>query len=102
MSEALSYGYSVVLRSDIPALEVELLGHFCSRITTKQGGSLLHFFCTEINLSHPFYVEMETFTPNATATRPMRIPHHYVFLISGSDSNPSPIGFFANIGGGAG
>jgi hypothetical protein len=87
--------YSVVLRSDIPALEAELLSHFCGRITSKTGGGvLLHFLCTEIALSHPCYVEMTTFKLNDEVTRPMKIPHHYVFLISEwSDSGRFPIGF---------
>jgi hypothetical protein len=85
--------YSVILRSDIPALEAELLSHFCSPITSKTGEALLHFLCTEIDPSHPFYVRMTTFKPKAEFTRPIQIPHHYVFLISGSDSDPYPIGF---------
>jgi len=96
MSEELTWSdakYSVVLRSNIPANEVELLEHFCCRITTKQGDALLHFLCTDIELSHPCYVEMKTFKPKAEVIHILQIPHHYVFLISGSDSEPFPIGF---------
>jgi hypothetical protein len=85
--------YSVVLRSDIPTLEAELLSHFCDGITSKTGGALLHFLCTAIDLSHPSYVGMTTFKLGADYTHPVQIPHHYVFLISGSASDPYPIGF---------
>jgi hypothetical protein len=85
--------YSVVLRSNIPANEVELLEHFCIRIITKQGDALLHFLCTELDLSNPCYIAMKTFKPKAELTHPVQIPHHYVFLISGSESEPFPIGF---------
>jgi hypothetical protein len=93
MKAKLNDKYSVVLRSDIPALEAELLRQFCCRITNGQGQSLLHFLCTEIDLSHPFFVGMETFKPGAETTHPVRIPHHYVFLISGAEWASPPIGF---------
>jgi hypothetical protein len=85
--------FSVVLRSNIPPNELELLAHFCCTIVAKQGEVLVHFLCTEIDLSHPFYITMETFKPKAEFTHFVRIPHHYVFLISGSESRPFPIGF---------
>src|SRR5271168_4793099 len=85
--------YSVVIRSDIPSLEAELLSHFCNRITSKTGSSLLHFLCTDVDLSRPCYVGMTTFKLKDQLTRPVQIPHHYVFVISGSVSDPCPIGF---------
>ena len=85
--------YSVVLRSNIPANEVELLEHFCSRIITKQGDALLHFLCTEIDLSNLCCIAMKTFKLEGKSTHPVQIPHHYVFLISGSEAEPFAIGF---------
>ena len=56
------------------------LGHYC--------------LCMTVNLSHHVYIEMESFKPGDTDTHPLRIPHHFVFLISGAESS-SPIGFLA-------
>ena len=86
--------YSVVLRSDISARDRELLEHFCCKITSKTSDPLLHFLCTKIDLSHHYYIEMETFKPSDEHTHPLRVPHHYVFLISGAESRP-PIGFLS-------
>lgn len=87
--------YSVVLRSDLPQRERELLEQVCGKIVGGSGHDLLHFRCTSINLAHGFYIEMETFKPGDTQTHPVRVPHHLVFLISGSD-NKASIGFTSN------
>lgn len=86
--------YSVVLRSDLPPREKELLNEFCGKIGSSDGDMLLHFRCTKIDLSRNFYIEMESFKPGDEFTHPVRVPHHYVFLISGDDSR-QPIGFLA-------
>jgi hypothetical protein len=54
--------YSVVLRSDLPPRERNLLENTC-KITSDSGPDLLYFQCTEIDLSDPFYIEMQTFKP---------------------------------------
>ncbi len=84
--------YSVVLRADLPPLEREMLELFCGKILSRSGESLLHFNCTRIDASHHAFLEMETFGPDDTETHPMRIPYHYIFLISG-DQSKSPPGF---------
>ena len=94
MATVLTPRFSVVLRSDLPPRERELFEHFCCNITSPAGGHLLHFLCSEVDTSHPFYIEMETFKPSDTQTHPIRIPHHLVMLISGADSR-APIGFLA-------
>lgn len=89
----LSPTFSVVLRGDIPPRETELLSQLCAgKIVSQTGDSLLHFQCTKIDVSHHFYIEMETFRSGDTSTHPVRIPHHYVLLISGDETRPS-IGF---------
>ncbi|MDF2435261.1 MAG: hypothetical protein JWP44_4892 [Mucilaginibacter sp.] len=92
----LSPTYSVVLRSDIPPLERELLEHFCAKIISRSGEPLLHFLCTKIDLSHFHYIAMETFTSGAEDTHPVHVPHQYVLLISGDEARPS-IGFLADL-----
>jgi len=94
MSE-LTQTYSVVLKADLPSRERELLEHLCCKITSSDGGVLLHFQCTKIDVSHHFYIQMETFKPGDKITHPVKIPHHYVFLISGDESRP-PIGFLGH------
>jgi hypothetical protein len=61
---------------------------------SKSGQVLLHFTCTNIDTSHDHYLRMDTFKSGADEfTCPIRIPHHYVLMISGDNANPSPIGF---------
>lgn len=87
--------YSVVLRSDLHPPERELLGQLCCRLKLSDGGGeLLHFLCTQIDLSHHYLVQMETFRPGDVRTNPISIPHHYVSLISGADAE-APIGFLS-------
>lgn len=90
------YVYSVVLRDAIPIREKELLGVLCCKITHDEYGDLLHFMCTSIDLTHPIYLQMETFKLGNTSTHPIKIPHHYVFLNSGSEDTPE-IGFLAKV-----
>ena len=54
----------------------------------------MEFRCTKIDVSHHSYIEAETHRPGAEGVFPVRLPHHYVFLIAGSEDRPS-IGFFA-------
>jgi hypothetical protein len=89
---ALPEQFSVVFRSDLRERDRELLEQFCGEIAGGPGPDLLHFRCTSISLAHHFYIEMETFKPGDSQTHPVRVPHHFVFLISGSDSKAS-IGF---------
>ena len=88
--------YSVVLRDGIPIREKELLGHLCDKITNEEHGDLLHFRCTNIDLTHPIYLQMDTFKSGDVSTHPIKIPHHYIFLISGSEDT-SEIGFLAKV-----
>lgn len=74
-------------------MELELLEHFCHKITARSGGeSLLGFLCTRIDVSHHSYIEMETIHPADQALSVVRIPHHLVFLIHGAADRPS-LGF---------
>jgi len=85
--------YSVILRSGLPPREAEFLEIFCGKITSASGeDDLLHFLCTKVDTSHPTYIEMETFHPVEKALSVVRIPHHFVLLIDGSEERPS-IGF---------
>ncbi len=88
--------YSVVLTSELPPAERELLEHLCCKITTKSEGDLLHFQCTKIDTSHFNYIQMETFKTGDKDTHPIQVQHRYVLLISGSESHPS-IGFVTNV-----
>jgi len=84
--------YDVVLHSDLPPRGRDLREHACCNITSDSGPDLLHFLCTEIDLSHPFYIATQTFKPGGESTHPLRIPH-FVFLISGSEEQRASIGF---------
>ena len=86
--------FSVVLRHDLPETELELLSYYAGMLVSKSGQVLLHFTCTNIDATHGYYLKMDTFKSGADeSTCPIRIPHHFVLMISGDNSNPSPIGF---------
>lgn len=88
--------YSVILKSDIPSVERELLRRYCHEIHGDDGSTLLHFLCTGIDLSHPAYVEMQTFAPKSDTTSIIRIPHAYVLMIDGGVKKTG-IGFMNNL-----
>ena len=88
--------YSVVLRADLPPAERHLLERFCSVIDDGRGNLLLSLLCTRIDLSHAYYIEVETFKVSEAATHTLKFPHHLVFLISGAEFD-APIGFTAEV-----
>jgi hypothetical protein len=92
--DALKPSYDVILRQDLPPRERELLAGICCELSAPDGGSLLHFLCTRIDLSHHVFAELDVFRPGDAAIRSIRIPHHFIFLISGNAAD-LPIGFTA-------
>ena len=88
-----SYKYSVLLKSGLPPREKELLNIFCFKLVSQsKGEDLLYFRCTQIDVSHHSYIEMEILHPDDLTLSVLRVPHHWVFLIRGSEDKPS-IGF---------
>lgn len=86
--------HSVVLRSGITPADVQMLRTFCATINLESGEEVLHFYCTQVDVSHHIYIEMKTFLPHQEGEFLVRIPHHYVLMIDGSEERPS-IGFGA-------
>ena len=86
--------YSVVIRSGLPPRDKEFLTIFACGIITPdaEGEALIHFQCTKIDVSHHNYIEMETFRHGDSKTSPLKIPHHLVLAIHGSDQRPH-VGF---------
>ena len=85
--------YSVILKSGLPAREVEFLRIYCGVISSPSGGEpLMHLPCNQIDASHHMYIEIETVRQKDQAIFVIRIPHHYVLLIDGSAKRPS-LGF---------
>jgi hypothetical protein len=87
----------VVLRGDLRPPERELIGQYCWPIRREGGGddALLQLLCTEIDLSHGYFLQMQTIRPDEEPTLPLSIPHHFVALILGADED-SPIGFLTD------
>lgn len=82
--------YSVIIRSDIPDRELEFLNLFCHSITSPTGGpDLREFRCTKVDVLHHNYIEIETIVPSDQSLTVLRIPHHLVFLIVGSETRPA-------------
>jgi hypothetical protein len=92
MTDEFKSNFSVLLKVDLPATEIELLSHYARRVISSQGLELLHFDCVNIDTSHHYYLSMETFKPGEDLMYPLWIPHHYVFMITGGDDRPG-IGF---------
>ena len=88
--------YNVVLRSDIPERDFNFLLKHCSPVAGPDGKPMLHFWCTQLDTSHPYYLQIDTFKSGDTVAYPVQIPHHFVFLISGSQ-RANPIGFTASL-----
>jgi hypothetical protein len=85
--------YRVVLRGDLRVPERELVGQYCWPIGRDgRTEELLQLLCTEIDLSHAYFLQMQTIRPDEERTLPLSIPHHFVVLILGADEDP-PIGF---------
>ena len=88
--QTLSPTYSVVIKNGIPDMERRLIEQFCCKITSQKNEQyLLHFLCTRIDLSHHAYLEMDTFRLEDKTLATVRIPHHYVLMIDGSEERPS-------------
>lgn len=84
--------YRVVLRGDLKPPEREVIGQFCGTIKTDGGCEVLQLLCTEIDLSHAYFIQMQIIKPDEDRACPVSIPHHFVVLILGADEDP-PIGF---------
>ena len=88
--------YSVVLRANLPARELEFLSHWCNKLVSETGEELLHFLCTRIDTTHHFYISLDTFKHGDEFAHSVQIPHQFVFFISGSDY-PKGIGFTSSV-----
>jgi len=88
--------YNVVLRADLPPAERRLLERFCSKIEDGWGEQLMTLTCTRIDVSHAYYIEVETLKPSEAVTHTLKFPHHLVFRISGAEFD-APIGFAAEV-----
>jgi hypothetical protein len=77
-AEILKSNHSVILKADLPELEIELLSHYARRVVSESGKGLLHFACTKINSSHHYYLSIESFLPGTDITDTLLIPHNYV------------------------
>jgi hypothetical protein len=89
--------YSVIIKSGLPSREFELFKRLGCTVHNEQGEELIHFMCTSVDLSHHVYLEMEVFQPEDEFAHPLRVPHHYVLMISGAEGR-KPIGFLAKLG----
>ena len=77
--------YVVVLRSNIPQKELNLLEHYCFKMVSPQDEILFYFRCSEIDVSHHSYIEMKTYQPDSEGvprsiavapTQKYRLPLH--------------------------
>ena len=82
----------------------ELLEQFCSKITSAKDSKnyLLHFWCSEMNASHPVYLEIvahrqptveQLDTEDPGPGLRWRIPHQFVLLIADQPLDLKQLGF---------
>jgi hypothetical protein len=89
--------YDVVLRSDLPQRERELLEHTCCKLTSHAGPDLLDFTVYGNRPVAPVLHRDADFQARSRVGSSSRIPHHFVFLISGSVEHAA-IGFLPGAG----
>lgn len=80
--------FSIVLRENaFSERELEFIVHLTGAIVGEDGKKLRHFFTNKLSMSG-MYLEFDAFKPGQTWKIPLRIPHHFVLLISGRDAAP--------------
>ena len=94
MSSTENPKYCVFLKSGLPPQEESFFRHLCFEINSNTESSLLYFQCAEIDVSHHSYIEMKIHLPSSEELWTLRVQHHYILSIDGSDSQ-RPIGFYS-------
>jgi hypothetical protein len=84
--------YSVILRDGINPNELEFLTQISRGIKLSSGAKLRELSCTEMQ-DIGAYMEMNVFKPGDDWVLPLRLPHHYIFLISGQEPHGNAAGF---------
>lgn len=87
--------FSVILRSDIPDVERELLRHYCHELHGSDGNTMLQLLCTRVDSADPRYLAMEVVLPRQRGACRLRIAHEQVFLIEGDGSAATPLALAA-------
>jgi len=85
--------HSVVISIDPTSQFGAFFKHIASEITIGENGQLLHFWCSEVDASHPHYLEIVAHKPTTAEGLRYRIPHQMVLLISDPSLSEKTIGF---------
>lgn len=86
--------YEVLLHPGLPEAHIEIFRRLCFPVGAIEGADLLVFRCTQIDISHHMYIEMECTVPNREGTHSVKIPHGMVQMIWGFEDDPlSRVGF---------
>ena len=85
--------HSVILNTAYPY--PKLLEQFCTKINSMDGSPLLHLWCSEINTEHHIYLQVVAHVPNTNVeeTLNLKIPHHFVLVISDPLPKDKVLGF---------
>lgn len=81
--------YRIVLRSDLPATERELLRRYCHELHGYDGSTVLQLQAHRIDCSDARYLWLEAELPRQQGRCVLRLPHDSVFLIEG-DGHAAP------------
>lgn len=82
--------YLVILRSDLPATERELLRHYCHELHGYDGSTVLQLRAHRIETGDARYLWLDAELPRQQGRRTLRLPHDCVFLIEG-DGHAAPV-----------
>ena len=81
--------YSVVLNILPDSPYSKLLGQFCHKIISEDDSYLLHLWCSEVDISHPVYVNVVAHkkissedSKTSQESYKLQIPHGLVLMIS--------------------
>jgi hypothetical protein len=85
--------YSVLLIRQLHSKDLAFFRTLSGSTVGERESFCPHFYCTEVDASHPIYLEITTFKPNEAGLRRLRIPHHFVFFISDPIDSEKHIGF---------
>lgn len=85
----MSAPWVVILRSDLPAIERELLRRYCHELHGYDGSTVLQLQAHRLDSSDARFLWLEAELPRQQGRRVLRLPYDCVFLIEG-DAHAAP------------
>lgn len=74
--------FSVVIGVDTATPLGQLLASVADKIQTHDGREMLHFWCSNVDATHPYYLEIVVHKLPTERPSRFRVPHNMVALIA--------------------